>query len=72
MTSPVNVPSRAGELATRKEFFGQHQRYAVAAVFTRFEAVQWFTWDAETPEAGTGFASAIRQAATKAEAVAGL
>jgi len=32
-----NDPTRKGELAARKRLFGDH---------TRFDAVQWFVWDA--------------------------
>ena len=70
--SYVNVPARKGELAARKQLFGELSRYAVAPVFTRFEAVEWFVWDAEHPRSTLGRAEVIRQAATLAEALEGL
>ena len=69
--SPSNNSRLAGRLATTKRRFGEAGRYAVAAVHTRFEAVEWFVWDAETPD-HDGFATVVRQEATEAEAVAGL
>lgn len=67
---PVNDPAQRGQLATPKAFFGDFHRFAVAAVHTRFDAVQWFVWDADADE-GCG-PDIVRQAATFAEAVAGL
>jgi hypothetical protein len=69
--SYANNPARKGELAARKQTFGDYRRYAVAPVFTRFEAVQWFVWDAEAPDR-EGHPSIIRQEETLAAAVAGL
>jgi len=37
----------AGQLAGKKEFFGKHNRFAIAPVHTRFDKVDWFCWDAE-------------------------
>lgn len=68
----ANNPNVPGSLATPKQFFGEHNRYAVAAVNTRFDAVQWFVWDAEKADPLTGLADVIRQTATKEEAVHGL
>ena len=69
----INDSSKAGQLATRKELFGDHDRYAIAAVHTRFDAVAWFVWDVETPDPNTPeFAGVIRQASTKEEAPRGL
>ena len=65
-----NDPSRKGELAARKQLFGDCSRYAVAPVHTRFDAVQWFVWDAEITCADTGLPEVIRQAETLAEALA--
>ena len=70
--TPHNDPSRPGTLASDKRAFGPFNRYRIAAVHTRFDAVSWFVWDAETPEAKTGLASVIRQSATEADAMAGL
>lgn len=55
-----NDPSRAGQRASRRAlFFGPHKRFAVYAVHTRFEAVQWFVSDAETPDLETGLPASI-------------
>ena len=67
----ANNPNLKGSLATRKETFGPFGRFAVAAVHTRFDAVEWFVWDAETAD-DLGFAAVIRQEATREAAVAGL
>jgi len=37
----------AGQLAGKYEFFGKHNRFAIAPVHTRFDSVDWFCWDAE-------------------------
>ena len=71
MAKIVNLPAQAGSLAGRKTFLRGH-RYAVAPVHTRFDAVQWFVWDAEVIDPVTGFAAVIRQAETQEEAVRGL
>jgi hypothetical protein len=68
----TNNSKLAGQLAAKKELFGGHSRYAIAPIHTRFDAVQWFVWDAEQIDNQTGFASVIRQAQTKAEALVGL
>ena len=68
----ANDPSRKGELAARKQLFGDCSRYAVAPVHTRFNAVQWFVWDAEIACADTGLPEVIRQAETLAQALAGI
>jgi len=67
-----NDPSRKGQLAARKRLFGDYHRYAVAPVHTRFDAVEWFVWDAEaySPEGITP--AVIRQASSEEEAIAGL
>ena len=67
-----NDASRKGELAARKQFFGENGRYAVAPVYTRFDDVEWFVWDAEHPLSDLRHAEVIRQAASLEEAVAGL
>jgi len=46
-----NDVSLAGSLAAPKQFFGEFRRYAVAPVHTRFDAVEWFVWDADVPRA---------------------
>ena len=68
-----NDPAKKGQLAARKRLFGDCSRYAVAPVHTRFDAVEWFVWDAESPWIdGNGQAGVIRQAATLEEALHGL
>jgi hypothetical protein len=67
----TNNPALRGKLADRKRLFGGYSRYAVAPVHTRFEAVQWFVWDAEAMDA-EGVPSVIRQEATLQEALHGL
>lgn len=68
----TNNPKLAGQLAAKKELFGGHSRYAIAPIHTRFDAVEWFVWDAEQIDKQTKLASVIRQAQTKAEALVGL
>ena len=67
-----NDPARKGELATRKQFFGETRRYAVAPIHTRFDALEWFVWDAEHPLSDLNHAEVIRQAKTLEEALRGL
>lgn len=67
-----NDPARKGELATRKQFFGENRRYAVAPIHTRFDALEWFVWDAEHPLSDLNQAEVIRQAETLEEALRGL
>ena len=55
-----NDPSKRGALAARKQLFGEHFRYAIAPIHTRFDTVQWFVWDAEYPNCGFT-AEVIRQ-----------
>jgi len=42
-----NNKKLAGQLAGKKEFFGKHNRFAIAPVHTRFDSVDWFCRDAE-------------------------
>lgn len=65
----ANDPAKRGALAGRK-ITGEGSRFAVAPVHTRFDAVQWFVWDADVDE-GDG-PVVVRQAATYTEAVRGL
>ena len=65
-----NDPARKGQLAAPKRLFGEYSRYAVAPVFTRFDRVQWFVWDAHTDD--QGFPAVIRQEDTEDEALRGL
>lgn len=69
---PANNPSLKGSLAARKQFFGDNGRYAVAPVHTRFDAVEWFVWDAEHPLSSLSRAEVIRQSDTLDEALWGL
>lgn len=72
MSKIINNPSLAGSPAKKKEFFGENSRYAVAPVHTRFDAVEWFVWDAEHPNATLLGAEVIRQEPTKELAISGL
>jgi hypothetical protein len=56
-----NDPTKAGALAGRKHMFGNLSRFAVAPVHTRFDAVQWFVWDANRIDPVTGKPDVIRQ-----------
>ena len=73
----INDPTRKGELAAGKQVFGPNNRYAVAPVHSRFDAVGWFVWDTETPgdnyDPIMGFEPAIiRIVSSYEEAIAGL
>lgn len=79
MLNAINNKNKAGELATSKKIFGERSRYAVAAVHTRFDEVQWFVWDAERADEnglkfwnGVSYPAVIRQSKTYEEAIAGL
>lgn len=67
-----NNPTLAGQLAHPGRLFGEHFRYKVAPVHTRFDAVEWFVWDADREDPVTGKPEVIRQAPTEAEALLGL
>lgn len=67
-----NNPAMKGSLAARKQFFGEFGRYAVAPVHTRFDAVEWFVWDAHHPLSDLNHAEVIRQADTLDDAIKGL
>jgi hypothetical protein len=68
-----NDPSKRGQLAAKKELFGPYSRYAIAPVHTRFDAVEWFVWDAFTREReDSTLPAVIRQEPTKEAALAGL
>ena len=67
----INIKQQAGHTAANKHFFGEHNRYAVAPVHTRFKDVAWLVWDANRPDED-GYASVIRQENTRSEAMAGL
>jgi len=67
----TNNPALKGSLAKRKMLFGDCSRYAVAPMHTRFDAVQWFVWDADNMDALTGKPAVIRQADSLADAMRG-
>jgi hypothetical protein len=68
----VNEPEHNGQLAARKVLF-YGSRYAVAPVHTRFDAVQFFVWDAMHARASEeGGPVVIRQTDTIEEALRGL
>lgn len=69
---PANNPSLKGQPAARKQFFGPRSRYAVAPIHTRFDALEWFVWDAEHELSDMSRAEVIRQAASLDEALDGL
>jgi hypothetical protein len=68
-SSYANDASRNGQLAAPKQLFGDCSRYAVAPVHTRFDAVQWFVWDAEVMCSETGLPEVIRMEPTLAQAI---
>jgi len=68
----VNNPALKGSLAAPKQFFGEHNRYAVAPVHTRFDAVEWFVWDAMHDDADMNRAVVIRQGDSYAAVTEGL
>jgi hypothetical protein len=69
---PANDPSKKGQLAARKQFFGAGRRYAVAPIHTRFDALEWFVWDAEHKLSDMTRAEVVRQEPTLEAAIAGL
>ena len=68
----ANNPSLKGSLAAPKKYFGENGRFAVAPVHTRFDAVEWFVWDAEHSASDMTHAEIIRQSHSREEALAGL
>lgn len=69
--SLANNAALRGQPAARKQLFGDCSRYAVAPIHTRFDAVEWFVWDADRLDKN-GFPEVIRQARTLDEAISGL
>lgn len=67
-----NNPNRKGELASRKITFGPWSRYAVYAIHTRFDSVQFIVADAEVMDGVTNRPSVIRQSDTLEQALHGL
>lgn len=70
--SLVNDPSKAGQPAARKQFFGDSRRYAIWPIHTRFDAVEWFVADAEHALSDLSHAEVIRQSPTMEKALEGL
>ena len=64
-----NNPNLAGQLASKKVLFGGYSRFAIAPVHTRFDAVEWFVWDAERIDPVTGGPDVIAQESTKEQAM---
>jgi hypothetical protein len=74
-TEHTNDRTKAGQIVggqASKVYHGPFNRYCTYPVHTRFDAVVWFTLDAEAPDDYTGLPTVIRQAATKADAMTGL
>lgn len=71
MTKQIaNEPERAGErVPGTLSYFGEASRYQVFAIYTRFDAVQWFVTDEAIPDELTGSPSVICQAASKGDAL---
>ena len=67
-----NNTKLAGQRANKKELFGPFFRYAVYAIHTRFDYVEWIITDAEKIDELTSLPAIIRQAKTKEEAMRGL
>ena len=68
----ANDPIKAGQRASKSTLFGENSRYAVYAVHTRFEDVQWFVADAEQTDPVTGLCMIIRQRNSKEDAIASI
>lgn len=68
---PANDATKAGHLAAPKRFFGDHSRYAVAPIHTRFDTLEWFVWDADDCD-HAGKPEVIRQCDTLENALEGL
>jgi len=56
-----NDSEKAGELAGGKLTCGEHHRFSIAPVHTRFGELQWFVWDAEKSDPESGLATVICQ-----------
>ena len=71
MAEVNNNPALKGQLAAKPERLGAFWRYQIAPVHTRFDAVEWFVWDADLTD-DQGFATVIRQEASRDAALDGL
>jgi hypothetical protein len=73
LSAVANDPIRKGERASEYVTFGPFKRYGVAALHTRFDAVQWFVWDVELLDQHSGeYGRVIRQEDTLEAALRGL
>ena len=64
-----NQAIKAGQIASKPEFFMLHQ-IKVAAIHTQFNAVEWFVWDAGIINELDGHPEVVGQYATRDEAIA--
>ncbi len=67
-TATPNQKCLAGQFASEKVLFGEFSRFALVAVHTRFEAVQWFVFDAEKVD-DLGLTAVVAQADNPSDAV---
>lgn len=67
-----NDSTKAGAFASKKVIFGSHNRYAIAAVHTRFNNIEWFVYDVESLDFLMDTAEVIRQELSFEKAIAGL
>lgn len=65
-----NNSRRAGQPASAKLLFGEFSRFAVFAVHTRFDAVEWFVTDAETVDPVTNMHAIVAQDNDPSKAIA--
>ncbi len=68
---PANDPALRGQLAAEMQYFGEANRYAVAPLHTRFDAITWFVWDSQHRLSTQDWHEVIRQADTLDEALRG-
>ena len=66
-----NNPARAGQEASKGEYIGEFKRYRVVPVYTPFNYLQWYVWDAEKPD-DNGKPTLIKIASSREEAITGL
>lgn len=64
----MNNPNLAGQQAGKPQFF-DGSRFKLAPVHTRFDAVEWFIWDAEIIDDVTGNPSVVGQFDTESKAI---
>lgn len=64
-----NDPTKAGQKASRIVTFGELSRYAIYAVHTRFDNVQWFVADSSREDPKTGLPEIVSQSDSFDEAV---